>query len=111
MDYKWPDAADRHVIGTRKDRVDGPDKSAGRAKYTYDATPQGLLAGAILRSPHAHARLVSVDTSAAEKMPGVKAVIVLQKEGASTIRWAGDEVVGVAAVDEQAAYDAISNIK
>src|ERR1051325_4605640 len=95
MDYKWPDAAERKVIGTRRARVDGPEKSAGRAKYTYDATPPGLLAGAILRSPHAHAKLVSVDTSAAEKMPGVKAVIVLQKEGTATIRWAGDEVVGV----------------
>jgi len=111
MDYKWPDAADRHVIGTRQGRVDGPDKSAGRAKYTYDATPKGLLAGAVLRSPHAHARLISVDTSAAEKIPGVKAIVVLQKEGTATIRWAGDEVVAVAAVDEPTAYDAISNIK
>ncbi len=111
MDYKWPDAADRHVIGTRRNRVDGPEKSAGKAKYTYDATPKGLLAGAVLRSPHAHARLVSVDTSAAEKMPGVKAVVVLQKPGTATIRWAGDEVVAVAAVDEPTAYDAINNIK
>jgi xanthine dehydrogenase YagR molybdenum-binding subunit len=111
MDYKWPDAADRHVIGTRHARVDGPDKSAGRAKYTYDATPPGLLAGAILRSPYAHARLVSVDTSATEKMPGVKAVIVLQKEGTATVRWAGDEVVALAAVDEGAAYDALHSIR
>ncbi|HEX7408537.1 MAG TPA: molybdopterin cofactor-binding domain-containing protein, partial [Candidatus Binatia bacterium] len=110
-EYKWPDAAQRKVIGTRHARVDGPDKSSGRAKYTYDATPPGLLAGAILRSPHAHARLISVDTSAAEKMPGVKAVAVLQKPGSATIRWAGDEVVAVAAVDEGTAADALSAIK
>ncbi len=111
MDYKWPDAADRHVIGTRKARVDGPDKSAGRAKYTYDQTPKGLLAGAVLRSPHAHAKLVSVDTSAAEQMPGVKAVVVLQKPGTATIRWAGDEVAAVAAVDEPTAADALNAIR
>jgi xanthine dehydrogenase YagR molybdenum-binding subunit len=110
-EYKWPDAAQRKVIGTRHARVDGPDKSSGRAKYTYDATPPGLLAGAILRSPHAHARLISVDTSAAEKMPGVKAVAVLQKPGSATIRWAGDEVVAVAAVNEGTAADALSAIK
>ena len=86
MEYQWPKPPDRHVIGTRHARVDGPEKSSGRAKYTYDATPKGLLAGAILRSPHAHARLVSVDTSAAEKMPGVKAVAVLQKPGTTTVR-------------------------
>ena len=111
MEYKWPEAAERKVIGTRRARVDGPDKSTGRAKYTYDATPQGLLAGAILRSPHAHAKLVSVDTSAVEKMPGVKAVVVLQKPGTATIRWAGDEVVGIAAVDEPTAYDAMNNLR
>ena len=111
MDYQWPQPPDRHIIGTSHTRVDGPAKSSGQAKYTYDATPKGLLAGAILRSPYAHARLVSVDTSAAEAMPGVKAVAVLQKPGNTVIRWAGDEVVGVAAVDEGTAADALRAIK
>lgn len=111
MDYQWPKADERHVIGTSRTRVDGPPKSSGQAKYTYDATPKGLLAGAILRSPYAHARLVSIDTSAAESMPGVKAVAVLQKPGTTTIHWVGDEVVGVAAVDEGTAEDALRAIK
>ncbi|MGH9522029.1 MAG: xanthine dehydrogenase family protein molybdopterin-binding subunit, partial [Terriglobales bacterium] len=110
MDYQWPKPPDRHIIGTSHTRVDGPDKSAGRAKYTYDATGKGLLAGAILRAPYANARFVSADTSAAEAMPGVKAVAVLQKPG-TVMHWVGDEVIGVAAVDEGTAADALKAIK
>ncbi|MBZ5567401.1 MAG: xanthine dehydrogenase family protein molybdopterin-binding subunit [Acidobacteriia bacterium] len=109
-DYKWPDAQHRTLIGTRQTRVDGPVKVSGRAKYTYDQNPKGLLAGAILRSPHAHAKVVSVDTSAAERMPGVKAVQVLQGDG-KEIRWAGDEIVALAAIDERTAEDALRAIK
>jgi xanthine dehydrogenase YagR molybdenum-binding subunit len=109
-EYKWPDAQHRTLIGTRQTRVDGPVKASGRAKYTYDQNPKGLLAGAILRSPHAHAKVVSVDTSAAEKMPGVRAVQVLQGEG-KEIKWAGDEIVCLAAIDERTAEDALRAIK
>lgn len=109
-DYQWPDASHRTYIGKRISRVDGPIKVRGRAKYTYDITPEGMLWGKILRSPYAHCKVVSIDTSAAEKMPGVKAVEVLQKPG-SEIHWAGDEVVAVAAVDEATAYDALKKIK
>ena len=109
-EYSWPDPASRPLLGKRIDRVDGPSKSSGRAKYTYDYNPQGLLAGKILRCPYAHAKITSIDTSAAEKMPGVKAVEVIQKAGAE-IFWAGDEVVGVAAVNEGTAEDALRAIK
>src|SRR5512138_3423575 len=109
-DYKWPDAQHRTLIGTRQTRVDGPVKVSGRAKYTYDANPKGLLAGALLRSPHAHAKITSIDTSAAERMPGVKAVVVLEKAGA-TVNWAGHEIVALAAVDEPTAEDALRAIK
>jgi len=109
-EYKWPDADKRTLIGTRVSRLDGPDKVSGRAKYTYDINREGMLYGKILRCPHAHAKIVSIDTSAAEKMPGVKAVKIIQ--GPDTeIQWAGDEVVGVAAVDEPTAEDAIRAIK
>jgi CO/xanthine dehydrogenase Mo-binding subunit len=54
------------------------DKVTGRAAYGADLTMPGMLHGAILRSPHAHARIVSIDTSAAEAVPGVKAVITGQ---------------------------------
>src|SRR5438093_6994400 len=62
-------------IGTRPVRHDGVDKVTGRANYGADYNLPGLLHGAVLRSPHAHARIVSIDTSAAEAMPGVKAVV------------------------------------
>lgn len=109
-DYKWPDAQHRTLIGTRQTRLDGPIKVSGRAKYTYDQNPKGLLAGAILRCPHAHAKIVSVDTSAAERMPGVKAVQVLQGPG-KEIQWAGDEIVALAAINEGIAEDALRAIK
>ena len=109
-EYSWPDPATRPLLGKKISRVDGPVKSSGRAKYTYDYNPSGLLAGKILRCPHAHARITSIDTSAAEKMAGVKAVEIIQKPG-TELFWAGDEVVGVAAVDESTADDAIRAIK
>ena len=109
-DYQWPDPATRPLLGKKISRVDGPIKVSGRAKYTYDYNPDGLLAGKILRCPYAHARITSIDISAAEKMAGVKAVQIIQKPG-TEIFWAGDEVVGVAAVDEPTAEDAARAIK
>jgi CO/xanthine dehydrogenase Mo-binding subunit len=63
------------LVGTRPIRPDGMDKVTGRAKYGADAVAPGQLVGLILRSPHAHARIRSIDTAKAEKLPGVKAVI------------------------------------
>ena len=63
------------VIGTRPIRHDGADKVTGRAIYGIDYHMTGELYGKILRSPHAHARIVSIDTSKAEALPGVRAVI------------------------------------
>ncbi len=62
------------VIGTRPIRHDGVDKVTGRAVYGNDVQLPGLVHGRVLRSPHAHARIKSIDTSAAEKMAGVLAV-------------------------------------
>ena len=109
-DYSWPDAGHRTLIGKRISRVDSPVKVSGQAKYTYDVKRPGLLFGKILRCPYAHAKVISIDTSAAEKMPGVKAVHIIQKSN-STIHWAGDEIVAVAAVDEPTAEDAIRSIE
>ncbi|CDO36710.1 xanthine dehydrogenase family protein molybdopterin-binding subunit [Novosphingobium sp. KN65.2] len=63
----------RH-IGTRPVRPDGVDKVTGKALYGTDFKAPGMLWGAILRSPHPHARILSIDTRAAEKLEGVKAV-------------------------------------
>ena len=62
------------VIGTNPIRHDGVDKVTGRAKYGADIQMVGLLHGKILRSPHAHAVILSIETSAAEALPLVKAV-------------------------------------
>src|SRR5215472_6067629 len=63
------------VIGTRPIRHDGLDKVTGRAKYGADVSLAEMLHGKVLRSPHAHARIVSIDTSRAAALPGVKAII------------------------------------
>lgn len=69
-DYNWPDAEHRTLIGKRIARVDSPVKVSGRAKYTYDYHGAGMLFAKVLRSPYAKARVVSIDTAVAEKMPG-----------------------------------------
>ncbi len=63
------------VVGTRPIRPDGVDKVTGRAVFAADTRASGMLWGKILRSPHAHARIVSIDTSKAEALPGVRAVV------------------------------------
>ena len=63
------------VVGKRPIRPDGVDKVTGRAQYGSDLRLTGTLQAKILRSPHAHAKIKSIDTSAAEKCPGVRAVI------------------------------------
>lgn len=63
------------VVGTRPRRPDGVDKVTGKAMYGADAHAPGMLFGHILRSPHAHARIVSIDTSKALALKGVKAVV------------------------------------
>ncbi len=66
---------DYKVIGTQPIRHDGHDKVTGRAEYGADVSLPGMIWGDILRSPHAHARIISVDTSRAVAMPGVLAVL------------------------------------
>ncbi len=62
-------------VGTRPARPDGIDKVTGRAQYGNDITAPGMLWAKVLRSPHAHARILSIDTSAAEALPGVRAIV------------------------------------
>src|SRR5215218_233537 len=67
---------DRHtLLNKRLTRVDGPVKVTGAAEYTHDKRPPGMLYGRVLRSPHAHARVVKVDASAARRIHGVRAVV------------------------------------
>lgn len=109
-DYSWPAMDKRRHIGKSIKRADGIPKASGRAKYPSDLNPQGLLHAVILTSPHAHARIKSVDTSAAEGMKGVTAVRVISKAG-TEIQWAGTEIAVVAAEKEAIARDAVRAIK
>jgi xanthine dehydrogenase YagR molybdenum-binding subunit len=101
-------------------RVDGPLKVTGVAQYTYDKTVAGMLYGRVLRSPHAHARVVNIDLSAARNINGVKAILSLadsiQPAADGTkrdfiVHFAGEPVAAVAAITPEIAEDAIRAIK
>ncbi|HWP99361.1 MAG TPA: xanthine dehydrogenase family protein molybdopterin-binding subunit [Vicinamibacterales bacterium] len=108
----WPAAPE--LLGKPTPRIDGPAKATGRARYTYDIHRPGMLYARILRSPHAHARVRSIDLSAAEKAPGVKAVLPivdLSKPETAVVRYQGEEIAAVAAETEEQARDAVRLIK
>jgi len=108
--YSWPPMEKRKVIGTSPLRLDGPQKSSGRAKYSSDMNVKDMLFGVYLTSPHAHARITSIDTSEAERSPGVKAVYVAAKAG-TELQWQGFEIAAVAATTEEQARDGVRKIK
>ncbi|HXQ73594.1 MAG TPA: xanthine dehydrogenase family protein molybdopterin-binding subunit, partial [Pyrinomonadaceae bacterium] len=100
---------DKHtLLNHRITRVDGPLKAAGAARYTYDQRLPGMLYGRILRCPHGHARVTKLDTEAASKIPGVKAIVPAPL---TELRFAGAPVVAVAAVTPEIAGDALREIK
>jgi xanthine dehydrogenase YagR molybdenum-binding subunit len=109
-DYKWPAEGKRALIGKRISRVDGPWKASGTAKYAYDANRPNMLYGRMVQSPHAHAKIVVIDTSVAEKMPGVKAVDIIHPVGQEVL-WVGKEIVAVAAETDDQARDAMRKVK
>ena len=109
-DYSWPPQETRRLLGKRISRVDGREKASGRAKYASDLNRPGLLFGALLTSPHAHAKVVSIDTTAAKNLNGVTAVRVIATPG-TEIQWAGAEIAVVAATSEEVANDALRLIK
>lgn len=106
----WPPKEKLKLIGTRIDRVDGPAKSSGAAKYSFDIQRPGLLYGKILGAPIAAGTLKSLDTKAAEELKGVEAVHVMTEPG-KPINWAGQEIVAIAAVTEEIATEALSLVK
>ncbi len=117
------------VIGKRLPRIDALAKATGEAIYTTDVSLPRMLYGKILRSPHPHARILDIDTSRAERFPGVKGVITWKDIGADKkrsfygaiqpdeypfavdkVRFIGDEVAAVAAVNEECAQEALELI-
>ncbi len=119
--------SDLQLIGTPMRKIEGLDKSTGRAVYTDDIVLPGMLHGKILRSPYPHARIMSIDVSEAEKLEGVHAVItggdIPTKYGiipwtadeyplcTDRVRYIGDAVAAVAAVDEDLAIRALELIR
>ncbi len=114
-------------VGTPTPLIDGVEKVTGRAKYTADFKVQDVLVGKILRSPVAHGRIISIDTSAAEALPGVRAVAtgedtpipfgvlpIAENEyplARGKVRYRGDPVAAVAAIDEATADKALRLIR
>lgn len=116
------------VIGKRVPRIDGVAKAMGSAKFAADMALPMMLYGKILRSPLPHARIVRIDTTLAEKLPGVRAVITgkdfggfrrgflpnTRDEGAlalDKVRYIGEGVASVAAIDEDISEEALDLIK
>jgi len=108
-EYKWPPMEQRKLMGKRIARLDGPMKSSGRAKYPSDMNQPGLLFAVLLTSPHAHAKVKSIDVAPAKAMKGVTAVRVISGPG-TEIQWAGTEVAAISAVTEEIARDAAKAI-
>ena len=108
--YYWPSRDDSKVIGKNTRRLDGLEKSTGVAKYTYDVNLPNQLIAKALGCPHAHCRIVSIDTSAAGKTPGVVHVHVLKEKG-EEIHYQGELLVVVAAESEGAAIEGRANLK
>src|ERR1041384_399609 len=100
---------DKHtLLNKRITRVDGPVKATGVARYTYDQRLPGMLYARVLRCPHAHARVTKIDSEAAAKIPGVKAIIPAPL---TEVRFAGAPVAAVAATTPEIAGDALRAIK
>ena len=113
------------VVGQSVTRRDMPEKLTGQARYSADLKLPGMLYGHVLRSPHPHANIISIDTTEAAQVPGVLAIItpfdVPNRAVAPTaqdtnildtrVRFVGDEVAAVAAVDDDAARQALALIR
>src|SRR6201988_2639605 len=116
-----------HNIGDYVPMVDGPEKVSGRAKYTADILQPGMLAGRIFRSPYSPGEILEVDISEALKLPGVKAIVtgaecdktfgvlpIARSEhplARDKVRYRGEPVAAVAAVDDSTARKAIALIR
>ena len=119
----WAPEQPLKLVGRPVPRVDGPEKVTGRARFTHDVRLPGMLHGKILRSPHPHARIKRLDTSKAERLPGVRLVLSHQNAPEipwfrgqtrlfdTTVRYVGDEVACVVADDEETAEEALRLIE
>jgi xanthine dehydrogenase YagR molybdenum-binding subunit len=105
----WDLNTEFKVLGKHLPRVDGLAKATGTARYTHDVILPGMRHGMILRSPHAKAKILSIDTEAARRLPGVRAVWTAK--AGSYVLHHGDEVAAVAADTLDIAEDALELIR
>ena len=116
------------IVGRRVPRIDSVPKVKGDMKYSADLYLPGMLYAKVLRSPYAHAKILNIDTTRAEKLPGVRAIITgkdalpykwgvfaytrdMQFLPTDKARFFGQEVAAVAAIDEEIAQEAVDLIK
>ena len=114
------------VVGKKIPRIDAYERVTGQAQYTGDVQLPNMLYARVLRSPHPHAKILSIDTAKAERLPGVKGVIhhgnakILWSSGGHThqrfifnnpVRFVGDAVAAVAATDRHIAEQALALIE
>jgi 4-hydroxybenzoyl-CoA reductase subunit alpha len=118
------------VVGKRLPQIDGVPKATGQAVFSADMSFPAMLAGKILRSPHPHARILNIDASRALKLPGVRAVVTGKDTAGITygfytprpindefglavdkVRYLGEQVAAVAAVDEDTASEGLELIE
>ncbi len=104
----WPEAT--RYLGKETPRVDGPQRVTGAARFSCDMQPEGWLYGAVLRSRWAAARILAIELAPAQKLPGVKAAILV-RPAERQVRYYGDELAAVAATSKRAADDALRAIK
>jgi len=106
----WGDPKAMRILGKRNPRQEGPEKVTGRAKYASDIVLPGMCYGRFLGATPAAGKVAAIDLSAAERLPGVKAVLGMAMPGA-VIRYAGQPLAAVAAITPEIAEDALRAIK
>ncbi|HZB96167.1 MAG TPA: hypothetical protein VE268_09410, partial [Herpetosiphonaceae bacterium] len=119
----WGENEELAIVGQPAQRIDGAARASGEAQYTYDVLLPGMLWAAVLRSPHPHARVVSIDTSAAEALPGVVEVMTPETAPPLKVRgstqpiltlepsFKGEAIVAIAATDPDILDDALRAVK
>ena len=111
-DLSWGSNKKHRLLNTRLPRADGPAKTTGTAIYTHDVRLPGMLFARFVCSPHAHATITSIDTSAAEKIKGVRRVMKVKDPDSGNafdaeVRFEGEPVVAIAAISPEVAEDAV----
>src|SRR6185503_614685 len=100
----WPAADQRKILGQRVSRVDGPAKTTGAAKYSYDVNRPGMLWAKLVTSSQPKAEVANIDLSAATALPGVKGT--WKDDNVKEVQYVGQILAAVAAETEEIATEA-----